>query len=207
MSPTTGSSTPPRRPDARRGFNLIEMMIALAITATLLVSVMVALHASFMAYQSTTEVASTHTIGRLVMHRMLALIRTGQEFGPFPNNPQDSIVASNEIEFLTPDGDYIRLEWFETADADHLLPLTLYVVINNGTPQPLLEGVVVQLDGAGLPVAPFTLQYEFGRQLHRATIDITIIPDDNMSVATDGDNTQAIRLVASAMPRIQVYSH
>ena len=207
MSPTAGSPTAPRRRTARRGFNLIEMMIALAITAVLLVSVMVALHASFMAYQSTTEIASTHTIARLVMHRMLALIRTGQDFGPFPINPQDSIVVSDEIEFLTPDADLIRLEWFETADATHPLPLTLYVVINNGTPQALLEGVILQPDGSGGHVAPFTLQYKLGRHLHRATIDIAVVPDDNMSVATDGDNTQQIRLVASAMPRIEAYSY
>ena len=207
MSPTAGSRTPPRRRAARRGFNLIEMMIAMAITAVLLVSVMVALHASFMAYQSTTEVASTHTIARLVMHRMLTLIRTGQDFGPFPINPQDSIVASDEIEFLTPDGDLIRLEWFETTDASHPLPNTLYVVIDNGTPQALLEGVIMQPDGAGGHVAPFTLQYKLGRRLHRATIDLAVVPDDNMSVAIDGDNTQVIRLVASAMPRIEAYSN
>ena len=205
---STVTRTASRRRAAGRGFNLIEMMIAMAITAVLLVSVMVALHASFMAYQSTTEVASTHTIARLVMHRMLTLIRTGQEFGPFPINPQDSIVASDEIEFLTPDGDLIRIEWFEVADPPtHPLPLTLYVVINNGTPQPLLEGVIVQPDGSGGHVAPFTLQYELGRHLHRATIDIAVVPDDNMSVATDGVNTQQIRLVASAMPRIVAYSN
>ena len=204
---STVTRTAPRRRAIGRGFNLIEMMIAMAITAVLLVSVMVALHASFMAYQSTTEVASTHTIARLVMHRMLTLIRTGQEFGPFPINPQDSIVASDEIEFLTPDSDLIRLEWFELADATHPLPLTLYVVINNGTPQALLEGVIVQPDGAGGQVAPFTLQYELGRHLHRATIDIAVVPDDNMSVATDGNNVQQIRLVASAMPRIVAYSN
>ena len=36
-------------------------------------------------------------------------------------------------------------------------------------------------------------------------IDLTIVPDDNMSVQLDGDNQQVIRLVASAIPRIQAY--
>ena len=190
-----------------RGFNLIEMLIAMTITATLLVAVMVALHASFMAYQSTTEVASTHTIGRLAIHRMLALIRTGQVFGPFPINPQDSIVSSSEIEFLTPTGNLVRLEWFETADATHPEPLALYAVINNGTPRLMLEGVVQQPDGAGGLTLPFTLEYELGRLLHRATIDITLVPDDNMSVTIDGDNQQQLRLVASAMPRITAFAN
>jgi len=195
------------RRTARRGFNLIEMLIALAITATLLAAVMVALHASFMAYQSTTELASTHTISRLVMHRMLALIRTGQEFGPFPINPQDSIISSNEIEFLTPMGNLVRLEWFGTADDTHPQANALYAVINNGTPQLMLEGVVQQPDGQGGQTPPFLLEYELGRRLHRATIDLTIVPDDNQSVTIDGDNQQQIRLVASAMPRITAFAN
>ena len=74
--------TPPR--PRRRGFNLIEVLIALAITATLLTATLAALDASFRAYQATTEEVSTQSIGRIVMHRMLTLIRTGTDFGPFP---------------------------------------------------------------------------------------------------------------------------
>ena len=46
-----------RRTGARRGFNLIELLVALTITSTLLTATMVALDASFTAYQRTTEVA------------------------------------------------------------------------------------------------------------------------------------------------------
>ncbi len=177
----------------RRGFNLIELLIALAITAALLSATMMALRASFMAYQSTTEVASTHTISRLVMGRMLALLRTGQDFGPLPPSPLDSIVDSNFIEFFTDNGQLVTLDWVDADD-------TLYVVLtdenNVETPYPLLEGVTS---------CNFTLEYELGYKLHRATIDITIVPDDNMSVTLDGDNQQVIRLVASAMPRMIAY--
>ena len=177
----------------RRGFNLIELLIALAITAALLSATMMALRASFMAYQSTTEVASTHTISRLVMHRMLALLRTGQDFGPLPDTPLDSIVDSNYIEFFTNNGQLITLDWVDADD-------TLYVVLTdeNGleTPYPLLQGVTS---------CNFTLEYELGYKLHRATIDMTIVPDDNMSVDLDGDNQLVIRLVASAMPRMIAY--
>ena len=184
----------------RRGFNLIELLIALAITAALLSATMMALRASFMAYQSTTEVASTHTISRLVMHRMLALLRTGQDFGPLPLSPLDSIVESYYIDFWiadeTPEGKVIRLEWLDDPDTGG----TLYVVIDPETPSevsyPLLEGVTS---------CNFTLEYELGYKLHRATIDMTIVPDDNMSVDLDGDNQLVIRLVASAMPRMIAY--
>ncbi len=181
------------RRNHRRGFNLVELLIALAITAALLSATMMALHASFNAYQSTTEVASTHTISRLVMNRMLTLLRTGQDFGPAPADPMDSIVDSNYIEFFTDDGQLISLDW---VAADQ----TLYVVLTDEfdveTTYPLLEGVTD---------CSFTLEYELGYKLHRATIDMTIVPDDNMSVSLDGTNERVIRLVASAMPRMIAY--
>jgi prepilin-type N-terminal cleavage/methylation domain-containing protein len=182
----------------RRGFNLVEMLIALAITAALLAAVMVALDASFMAYQSTTEVASTHTIGRLAMHRILALIRTGVEFTPVPIDPRDTVRQSDYLDILTPDGDVISIEWREAEEA-------LYVVVNDQEAL-LLEGVVAQYDpDTGDRIPPFTLEYELGNILHRATVDLTIVPDDNMSVVMDGDSQDVIRLVASAMPRMSAF--
>src|SRR5688572_33145748 len=83
----------------RRGFNLVELLIALAITSALLTAVLVALNASFMAYQATTEVASTHTIGRLTVHRVLAMIRTGTKFEPNPDNPVDTVFKSPWMSF------------------------------------------------------------------------------------------------------------
>ena len=188
----------------RRGFNLVEMLIALAITAALLTATMVALDASFMAYQATTEEASTHTISRLIMNRMLTLIRTGREFGPFPVNPQDSLVQDDFIQFLTPNGEVLELRWVELEEA-------LYVIRDPGGVDEewhlLLEGVVRQDDpnNPGDYIRPFTLEYKLGRRLYRATIDLTVVPDDNMSVTLDGDNQRVIRLVASAMPRTEVY--
>ncbi|MBT8486460.1 MAG: prepilin-type N-terminal cleavage/methylation domain-containing protein [Phycisphaerales bacterium] len=185
-----------RAPRRRRGFNLVELLIALAISAALLSATMVALDASFMAYQATTEVASTHTIGRLAMHRILTLIRTGTEFAPLPVDPRDSIVESDFIDFRMPDNSILSIEWDEDDEA-------LYVVVGGagGPRHLLLEGVIRQLDGGGDPVSPFTLEYELGFTLFRATIDLAIVPDDNMSVELDGDNQEVIRLVATAMPR------
>ncbi len=188
---------------ARRGFNLVEMLIALVITAALLTATMVALDASFMDYHATTEEASTHTISRLIMNRMLTLIRTGQEFGPFPVNPQDSLVQDDFIQFLTPNGEVLELRWVELEEA-------LYVIRDPGGLDEwnlLLEGVIRQDDpnNPGDYIRPFTLEYKLGRRLYRATIDLTVVPDDNMSVTLDGDNQRVIRLVASAMPRTEVY--
>ena len=186
----------------RRAFNLVELLVALAISAALLTATMVALDASFMAYQSTTELASTHTISRMVLYRMLTMIRSGDEFGPFPLSPTQQIIESDFIQFMTPDGQIIELNWTEADEA-------LYIILDPGTASEaqhlLLEGVVAQYDGVGDRIKPFTLEYETGRQLYRATIDMMIVPDDNMSVQLDGDYVENIRLVASAMPRTAAF--
>jgi len=183
----------------RRGFNLAELLISLSISAVLLTATMVALDASFTAYQRTTEEASTQTIGRMVMHRILTLIRSGENFGPFPLDPLEPVVRSNFIEIqLVEGGDIVTIEWREAEEA-------LYYLV--GTDEHLLlEGVIPQTDpDTGDVVPPFTLEFQRGRELHRATIDLAIIPDDNMDVDLDGDLERAIRLVASAQPRTTTF--
>src|SRR5690606_4327448 len=70
----------------RRGFSLIEMLVALAITSALLSASLAALDTSFKSYQMTSQSSSTHVVTRIVMHRMLSMIRVGTEFGPFPED-------------------------------------------------------------------------------------------------------------------------
>lgn len=188
----------------RRGFNLVELLIALTITATLLAATMAALDASFIAYQRTTEVANTHTIGRMAIHRMQALLRTGDEFGPFPTDPLNLTLYSDFIEFVTPTGDIMTLEYDVDDEA-------LYVTVEDvsaGTTAtyPLLEGVLPTFDGDGDRILPFTLEYIKGRQLRRASIDLTITPDNSMAVELDGVSQDQIRLVASVMPRSTAFN-
>lgn len=199
-------------PHSRRAFNLIELLIALAISSVLLTATIVALNASFLAYQTTTEVSSTHTIARLTMHRVMAMIRTGTEFGPYPTDPLVELVESDYMEFLTPAGQVITLEYVEDGDSVGRQDNSLYVVVtdpstgNELANNLLLEGVIRQEDESGNPLKPFVLQYIHGRKLYRATVDLTLQPDDNMSVTLDGNNNdQFIRLVASAMPRSTAY--
>lgn len=190
-----------RRPTPRRGFSLVEMLIALAITSTLLTAVFVALDVSFRAYQKTTEEASTHTICRLTMHRMLTLIRTGRDFGPFPNTiSANAVVESDFIEFYASNGQLMRLEYVPNEQA-------LYLVKINGGEEDaslLLQGVT-QRDSENNYIPPFTLEYRKGTQLYRATIDLTVVPDDNLSLQIEGNEPFVIRLVASAVPRGQAY--
>jgi prepilin-type N-terminal cleavage/methylation domain-containing protein len=205
---------PQRRSSAcahsRRGFNMVELLIALAITALLLTATAIALNASYIAYQRTTREASTHTISRLTMDRIHTLIRTGNHFGPLPANPNDSIVTGNLIEIITVDDAGVKhgliVEWDPDAEA-------LFIRLFNpnsgviGNSFLLLEGVIANIDpGTGQTVPPFTLEYELGYRLHRATIDLSVIPDDNQSVQIEGTEARVIRLVATAMPRRAAYT-
>jgi len=190
-----------RRPRVRcRGFNLVELLIALSITSALLTAVFLALDASFVAYQRTTESSSTHTIGRLVVHRVQTLVRTGVEFGPVPLDPNQRIVQSNAIDIrLVEGGPIISIEWL--PDTERLM-----YSVEGETPAVLLEGVIEQLDpDTGDPIPPFRLEYEQGRELYRATFDIAIRPDDSMNVELDDGDDVIIRLVGSAMPRQVAY--
>ena len=182
----------------RRGFSLVELLVALAITAALMVATLTALDASFTAYQTTTETASTHAIGRLTVDRIQAMIRTGQGFGPLPLLPSQTTLESNYIDIVTPAGEQITIEWQPSTES-------LYVIVN-GDEHLLMEGVIAQNDPVtGESVAPFTLDFAAGRQLYRATIDFLIVPDDNMNVVLDGDSQKTLHLIASSMPRSLAY--
>lgn len=182
----------------RRGFNLVEVLIALAITASLLTATLVALDASVRAYQSTTEEVSTQSIGRIVMHRMLTLLRTGTEFGPYPADPRVSRIRSDYIEFRTQEDEVVTIRWDRANEV-------LTYQIEGQAPVELLDGVVGTADEQGNLLEPFTLEFEQGRRLYRASIDLSVEPNDVIDLEIEGDNARRIRLVGSAMPRLEAF--
>jgi len=192
---------------ARRGFSMIEVLISLVISATLLTATLAALNASFKGYQVTSEGASTNVVARIVMQRLTAMIRTGDSFGPYPVNPITTPqIESTYIEFVsfreisTGTEHVTRLERRDGAGTDGTYELwyilTTYV---NGTFQEENEAPLLD----GLNDVVFTLQYDVGPKLKRATVDLIIQPND-MQDLTVGSTLEAptIRLVASASPRM-----
>lgn len=188
-----------RRHRRARGFSLVEVLIALAITSTLLTATLVALDASVRAYQSTIEEVSSNSIGRLVLNRLLTMIRTGTEFGPYPTDPRVSTIQSDSIEFRTQSGQIVRVLWDRSEER-------LTYSVDGGTPVELLDGVVGTQDELGNLLAPFTLVYTDSRQLYRASIDLTIEPDDIIDLGLEGDReNNQLRLIGSAMPRVAAF--
>ncbi len=197
------------RARSRRAFSMVELLIALTISSMLLSACLVALDGSFKSYERTTEAASTHVVSRLVMHRILGMIRQGEEFGPYPmdviSTPR---IQSNYIEFVSEQDPTVsstrtitRLERIaDPAKANtYRLQFTKTKFVN-GTQTEQDQGYLIR----NLRDATFTMDYDVGPRLLRATVDLTIMPDDtttnsaSIAVAVEGD---VLRLVASASPR------
>lgn len=224
-------------PNHPRGLSLIEMMIALTISVTLMTATLAALDTMFKGYQQTTESASTNVISRIVMARLTSMVRTGSGFGPLPADVLDSAenpIASDYFQFASArdaDGvprEVIRIEYrvpagLAASDEDWGTnpPLRTWAVAD-GPPDPLWPGVAgelwfVRLDVtedppavlqenpliSGVRSAIFTMHYDIGPALTRASIDMTIEPDDSrdLTVHSDLGTAQTFRLVASAAPR------
>jgi prepilin-type N-terminal cleavage/methylation domain-containing protein len=191
----------------RPAFSLAEVLIALAITGTLLTASLAALDASFKSYKLTTESASTNVVSRMVMQRVMSMLRNGIEFGPYPMDVLDASqnpVVSDAVEFVALDDGVnrrvVRLEMRETDDVasgpNHLWFIQTDFANGVETSQeerPLLTGVAN---------AVFTLHYGVGPRLERATVDLTIRPNDYQEASFGSDmDVPVIRMVSSVAPR------
>lgn len=193
-------------PRRARGFSMIELLIALAITSALLTATAVAIDASFKSYASASELASAQAGTRMVVHRLLTLVRTSTAHGPLepdaaatpPVTIDGSTIESNFLEMIDQTGRLLRVE-YRAADEE------LWVLIDDDgdlafemgeTQQPLLSGVTDasffarrRMDQTGVWV------------LERGSLDITVQPGRDNTLAIENGNNQPIRIVASTMPR------
>jgi prepilin-type N-terminal cleavage/methylation domain-containing protein len=196
----------------RRGFNLVELLIALAITAALLSATMVALQASFMAYQSTTEQASTNVIMRLIAERIRASTRIAQEYGPFPSHPQIKEIYSDLLELRLPSSQLIGFR-FDAQEG-----ILYFVEYNSGdewvADHELLRGIVNPPDTADLDQdsinaeqqPPFVLEYELGRRLYRMCCHMMVQPDDVQHLDIEGTAYQTTEpLDFCVIPRLAAF--
>jgi len=183
-----------QRVRGRHAFSIVELIVALAITATLLLATMMALDASFQAYRGTTRTASTGMSGRVIIERLQTMVRTGVDFGPLPANPLTETVASNTLSIDSGGGSWVTLRW--DPETDSLLWEA------DGESWILLEGVTQIPAGEEDPVSPFTMVFKDGRWLQRAVIDLVVVPPDSQQLMLEGTGQEQIRLVGSAMPRV-----
>ncbi|HZW07383.1 MAG TPA: prepilin-type N-terminal cleavage/methylation domain-containing protein [Phycisphaerales bacterium] len=176
---------------ARRAFSLVEVLIALTISATLLTGALVAFDSMFKRFEIISDSASTNVIARTVMHRTLSMIRTGTDFAPYPIDVLDSTQNPGNytyIEFVSKrdsGGTPTEITRIERRAASTVTlnsesvtlrgPYVLWVTVTPSgggaaLDRPLLDGIVD---------LQFNLEYEPGPRLRRATIDMTVRPAGN----------------------------
>lgn len=188
-----------RRRHHRAGIGLVEVLIALAIAATLLAATTVAIDASFKAYHVNQEQATLMQRARLAMHRMLTQIRVCAEHGPHDGSLTDDfaagrVVSDGGIEMF--DASDVLYTFWRDADTHRL------IVDVDGESHVLLEGVddfQVKLE----PMRSSTSIKTGGAYdlLKRATLVLTIRTND--ATSADGETTglQTVTLSSSVMPR------
>lgn len=186
----------------RRAFSIVEMLVALMISATLLTAMMVALDFMFKRYTLISDSASTHVVARTVMHRVLSMIRTGTSFDPAPEGEKvfdDSInpFDSTRVQFLTEDSATrtvrVTIETRPSSISDTSGervemrgPFVLWMSTATTTPsgttvqeRPLLDGVLRQ--------NWINLFFDVGNRIRRATIDLEIAPAGNVVAELEGE--------------------
>ena len=196
------------------GLSIIELLIALSISAVVLVAVVAAIDVSFYAYASAAESASTQSASRLVMQRLITLIRTTTLHDAYdPNdptvtlgNPAQPPVQSVGIEMVDPDGRLLKIWWALNADYGDADLGDLWYQQDASDPQPMLESVRIQRTAAGGLPYLFTLSSrstDQGLVLSRATIDLTVEPGSDATLSLEAYQGAAdpVRLVASTVPR------
>lgn len=204
-------NTQPRR----RGFSIVELLVALSITSILLAGTLQALQTSFNSYKVTTESASSHVVARMVMHRVTAMVRNGTEFAPFPVNPIRNpeiipdppfIEFTSSVDAATGNREITRLERRDAPSE---------FVDGGGAPFELWF-VRTILDAGGSQIGDvdefplltdvqnirFTLNYDVGPRLERMTLDLTVRPQSLEDVAiAAGVDTPSFRFVTTVKPQ------
>lgn len=192
------------RRSRNHGLSLVELLISLAISAALLTATMVALDVSFKAYAEAAEQASSQAATRMITNRLLTLIRTSTAHGPLqPNagvNPPVTLngnqLTSNFIRVIAPNGDDITVTYNNAAQQldYNIIPATGPVPPNQ--PFTLLGGVT---NGV------FTLTRRQNNDgiwvLDRGTMQITVVPSVDSTLAIESGNATPIFSIASTRPR------
>jgi prepilin-type N-terminal cleavage/methylation domain-containing protein len=210
----------------RRGVSLIELLLALAISAMLLTATMVALSASFKAYADASEQASAQAATRMVTQRLLTLIRTGTAHGPLNAEAttvvrikdandtnttytinlagatiSGNVIAAPYLDLMDASGTLIRVAYLQYTDKDHQARQELWLFTNPGAPQEQSQPLI-----GGVTAAQFTCLRRMDMTtylyvLQRGTMDLTVQPGADATLTLEHGAATPIRVIASTAPR------
>lgn len=196
----------------RHGIGLAEMLIALAISATLLTAVGVAVDASFKAYSVNQSQAQLLQRSRVAMNRMLTYIRSTSMHLPDDEDAQAEFESGKVTHarairmMLNPSGGVI---FRQSGNELQMIPFTITGgAFTESTPRTLLDGVGADdFDITFEPQQSAASIKTGGKydQLKRASITLTLHPTGNTTLVGESDTGSSVTLSTSVMPRQNIW--
>lgn len=185
----------------RRGFTLVEILIAVAIVAGLMICIAGALNACTNSFIANQAAADTLQRGRTTMIRLSQQLRAGTDHLPLTSSKQTSFVngttiTDNGLTFRDEQDNSVRVSYDSQAKA-------LNVQVDGGTTRRLLSNVSafsVQM----VPIRSATAIKTGGGydELERVTVTISIDPRVDKKTL-DG---QTLTLSESVTPRARLWN-
>ena len=186
-----------------RGVGLVELLIALTISASILGAVAVAMDASFKAYAINQQQAQLGQRARVVMHRLLTTVRQAREHQPVTASlvAQFSIgrnVTDTGLSLFTTEG--TEISYFLDTDTNKLM-MTV-----GGNDRVLLYGVT-RFDVTFEPMRSASSIKTGGNYdlLKRATFVVTVASTDATTSIGEEQGAANFTLSSSVMPRRNVW--
>jgi prepilin-type N-terminal cleavage/methylation domain-containing protein len=142
----------------KKAFTIVELLIALAITAMLLAAVAVAFNASVINYQENEKMYQTMNNARQAMLRMTAQLRTA--------DVNSVSTTSTECNLTTVGGQYLTYEFRDESYSDPACRNKLYL-IENGNDYVLCDNVTAmsftqKVDGSRVESVQISLTVSIG---------------------------------------------
>ena len=187
----------------RRGMGLVELLIAMSISASLLTAVAVAVDACFRGYRTNQEQAILMQRTRVAQNFICTNIRTTRDHAPL-NDAQriafdgGATVTDTGIQMIDLNEKIVRFDWD--------VPTRRLLVIADGRTHVLAYGVenfTVRME----PLRSATSVTTGGGYdlLARATITLTVRTTDETAQSIESSDTLTLTLSASVMPRRNVW--
>ena len=183
----------------RRGVGLVELLVALSISASLLTATAVAIDAAFKAYAVNQEHSDLTQRARLAVYRITTLVRQSELHAP-----DDAAAVADFSKGKTVTG--LGISMYDLQDNtvtfryDPKAKRVLAIV--NNVPHTLCEGVEAFSIRMEPMRSPRSLKSNGPWDLmRRATFLITVRTTQNAALPADGVGRQWVTISASVMPR------
>jgi prepilin-type N-terminal cleavage/methylation domain-containing protein len=109
----------------KNGFGIVELLIAMAITAMLLVAVAVAFQASMMSYRENEDIFKAVNRARQAMFRITTQLRTGYLVDPNAPSNECSFFTADDLDityrFNSADNKLYLITNYDLTDSDYVL--------------------------------------------------------------------------------------